>query len=257
MRACSLFKASAPTATALILCAVSLHADPGDDLIRKGDIYYDRLQASEALKYYLPAEELQPRNCVLLTRIAREYRHLMSDASKDEERRRLGGIAVDYSRRAVAIDPNDPDTQLALAISLGKVLPLLGNKQRVEASQQIKSAVDRTLRLDPQSDLGWHILGRWNLNLAEVNSVSRAVAQMLYGNLPKGSYDQAATCFQKAIELNPRRLMHYIELGRTYSELGRKEEAKKMIRHGLALPNTEKDDPETKEKGRAILEKLE
>jgi hypothetical protein len=28
-------------------------------------------------------------------------------------------------------------------------------------------------------------------------------------------------CFQKAIEINPNRLMHYIELGQTYAQMGK------------------------------------
>jgi hypothetical protein len=35
---------------------------------------------------------------------AREYRHLMTDATKSEEMRRLGGTAVDYAKRAVCRD---------------------------------------------------------------------------------------------------------------------------------------------------------
>jgi hypothetical protein len=38
--------------------------------------------------------------------------------------------------------------------------------------------------------------------------------------------------------------------------MGRTEEARKFINQGLALPNTEKDDPEVKERGRQILAKL-
>jgi hypothetical protein len=50
--------------------------------------------------------------------------------------------------------------------------------------------------------------------------------------------------------------MHYIELGRTYAQMDRKEEARRLITKGLGMRETEKDDPETKEKGREILEKL-
>ena len=50
--------------------------------------------------------------------------------------------------------------------------------------------------------------------------------------------------------------MHYIELGRTYAEMGRDEDARKFIIKGLAMPETEKDDPQTKELGRQILKKL-
>ena len=61
---------------------------------------------------------------------------------------------------------------------------------------------------------------------------------------------------KKAIAINPHRLMHYIELGRIYAQMGRKEEARQFINKGLAMPDTEKDDPETKQRGRETLSKL-
>ena len=60
----------------------------------------------------------------------------------------------------------------------------------------------------------------------------------------------------QAISLNTNRLMHYIELGRTYAQMGRDADARKFITKGLAMPETEKDDPETKDLGRQILKKL-
>ena len=69
-------------------------------------------------------------------------------------------------------------------------------------------------------------------------------------------YEDAVRCFEKAIELNPRRLMHYIELGRTCAVMDKTAEARKFINKGLALPDTEKDDPETKRQGREILLQL-
>jgi len=68
--------------------------------------------------------------------------------------------------------------------------------------------------------------------------------------------EDAARCFEKAIELNPNRLMHYIELGRTYAQMGRAADARKFIAKGLAMTDTEKDDPETKNVGREVLAKL-
>ena len=79
---------------------------------------------------------------------------------------------------------------------------------------------------------------------------------MKYGKLPPAKHEDAARCFEKAIALNPNRLMHYIELGRTYEKMDRDADARLFIAKGLALPETEYDDPETKNLGRQILKKL-
>ena len=109
--------------------------------------------------------------------------------------------------------------------------------------------------MDPHNDLGWHILGRWYQGLAEVDPLHRVMAQAL-GGLPPANFEEAATCFEKAIQLNPNRLMHYIALGTVYVEMGKKEEGCRLIQKGLAMENTEKDDPETKHEGEEVLARL-
>jgi tetratricopeptide (TPR) repeat protein len=257
LKAMDLLLKAFPGIAALLLTAAALHAEPADELIAKGDAYYINLQAAEALKYYLPAEKLEPNNVRLLVRISREYRHLMTDSTKPEEMLRLGGTAVGYARRAVVLDPENPEAQLAVAISYGKLQPLEGNREKIAALYVIKDAADKAIKLDPHSDIGWHVLGRWHEGLADVNGFQRAMALVAYGiQLPDSTYKEAARCFEKAIELNPNRLMHYIELGRVYAQMGRTTDARCFITKGLSMQNTEKDDPETKREGREILAKL-
>jgi tetratricopeptide (TPR) repeat protein len=92
--------------------------------------------------------------------------------------------------------------------------------------------------------------------LAEVNAFERALAQFAYGKLPESTYEDAARCFEKAIQLNPNRLMHYIELGRVYAHMGRADDARTFLAKGLAMRDTEKDDPEIKRQGQEVLAKL-
>lgn len=243
-------------AVVLLLTSPRAGAQSADELLKKGEVFDQKFEAGEALKFYLAAEKLEPKNVCILVRIARQYRHLMADTTAKEEKLRLGRIALGYGQRAAALAPNDAEAQLSVAISYGKMLPFLGTKEQVDASPRIKSAVDKALQLDPANDTAWHILGRWHRVLADVSALKRALAGAIYGRLPKGSNEEAAKCLEKAISLNPNRLMHYIELGRVCAQMGRKSDAQKFINKGLAMPNVEKDDPETKARGREALEKL-
>ena len=242
-------------ATAL-LAAPTIHATPVDELIREGDVCDVKLAAGDALKCYLPAEKMEPGNCQLLARIARQYRHLMADAPGKDEKMRLGMISLDYAKRAAAAGPNDSEAQLSPAISYGKMMPIMSAKEQVDASPRIKVAVDKALALDPHNDLAWHVLGRWNRILADVSSLKRTLAGAIYGKLPTGSNEEAARCLEKAISINHNRVIHYIELGRIYAQMGRKDDARRMISKGLSMPSVEKDDTEAKDLGRVALAKL-
>jgi tetratricopeptide (TPR) repeat protein len=226
------------------------------ELILKGDAYDHTFKPAVALQYYLPAEKMDPRNADALVRIARQYRHLMTDATTREKKLQYGTQALEYSRRVAVIAPNDSEAQLATAITYGKMLPLLGTKEQIDASSYIKNSADRAIKLDPRNDTAWFILGRWHKAIAEVGSFKRTMGSMLYGKLPSSTNEAAVACFEKAIAINPNRLMHQIELGRTYAAMGKKDEARRFITKGLAMADVEKDDPETKRMGRETLAKL-
>jgi tetratricopeptide (TPR) repeat protein len=246
------------TATAFILSGTALTraADSAGDLLKQGDVFEKKLDAVHALPLYQSAEKLEPENAEVQVRISQAFRYLLADASSKTEKIRLGHIALAHAEKAAALAPNDPEAQIAVGITYGKMLPYLPTKEQVEATPRIKASVDRTLALNPRSDTAWHILGRWNRVLADVNSVKRALAGVIYGKLPKGSNEEAARCLEKAVSINPSRLMHYIELGRVYAQMGRSDEARRCINKGLAMPDAEKDDPEAKERGREALKTI-
>ena len=100
-------------------------------LIAKGDQFDEQLKEKEALQCYLPANRLAPDNVDLLVRIARQYRHLMSDTTSKKEKLRLGNVSLQFAQRAAALAPNDAEAQLSPAISYGKMLPYMTSKDQV------------------------------------------------------------------------------------------------------------------------------
>lgn len=240
---------------AALTTASALAAD-FSQLVKSGDFHDANYQFDKALEFYLPAEKLQPANAELLVKISRQYALRMNDLPKPADRIASGRTALAYAERAVAAAPAECDPHLSVAICLGKLTPLLGAREKVEASRKIKTSADKALKLDPKNDYAWHLLGRWHQSLANIGGATRALARVIYGGLPAASNEEAVKCFRQAIALNPRRLVHVVELGRTYAMMGRNAEAKKYLQLGLSMPDTEKDDPETKRRGRTSLKEI-
>jgi tetratricopeptide (TPR) repeat protein len=222
----------------------------------RGDIADDELKTNEALAAYLEAEKLGCKDAEVLRKIAREYSLSMVDTKSKDEQRALGDKSLAYAQRAVATAPEDALAQLSVAICYGRVAPFLDNKTKIAYSKLVKEHAEKALNLDPSLDYGYHVLGAWNYELANMNVVLRVIAKLIYGDLPSASFDEAVRNFKKAIELAPRRVAHHVELGRTYAAMGQTELARAELLKGLALPNREKDDPGTKERGREALKKL-
>jgi tetratricopeptide (TPR) repeat protein len=247
--------------TALLAIAVltvpSLRA--GDDfasLVKKGDALDAALKTKDALGVYLEAEKLQPGDANLLHKIAKQYGESMDDVTSKADKEALGMKSLDYAKRAVAADPNNPMAQLALAVAHGRVAPYLDNKTKIAYSKLVKEHVDKALALDPNNDLTYHVLGAWNYELANLNPILRAIAKLIYGEIPAASNEEAVKAFRRAIELNPNRLANHVELGRAYAALGQKDLARVELEKGLAMPNRQRDDDEEKQRARDTLKKV-
>lgn len=240
----------------LFLGSVAGQAETLNELIAKGDAADKSFDPALALKSYLPAEKLDPNDVGLLLSIARQYRHLMCDVGNQSDKLKYGGISLIYATRAASLAPNNSEAQLSPAITYGKMLPYEGKGQQLAASPLIKAAADRAIKLNPRNDTAWHVLGRWHQSLANISGVKRSIGEALYGKLPVGTNAEACACFNKAIALNPGRLRHYIELGRTYAQMGNDADARKLLEKGLKMPNKEKDDYELKALGKETLASL-
>ncbi|WP_411827172.1 tetratricopeptide repeat protein [Luteolibacter sp. AS25] len=222
---------------------------------KQGDALDGIGKPKQALEAYEKALAKDPANSGILVKIAKQYGDMMPSLSGGAKKS-AGEKSLEYSRKAVAADPNSSDSHLAVALSLGKNTEFMGNKAKLQASREMKSEADTALRLNSKSDYAHHLLGRWHQEMAGIGGASRLIAKAIYGGVPNGSYDQALEHFKKARSINSRRLIHQVEYGRTLAMMDRKAEARTEIQKGLTMPNREADDPESKQRGRETLDKL-
>lgn len=248
--------ATAVFATALLFACDAARADTPEILLERGNTQDLSLQAGPALETYLQLEKLQPQSADVKVRIARQYRHLMADAKSESEKRKLGAMALEYGRQAAKLDPSNSDAQLSCAISYAKMVPLQSSKEQVACSRMIKEGAERAIKLNANNDLAWHILGRWHRAVAGVSGVKRVLASIVYEKLPPATNEEAAKCLERAVKLNPSRMMHQIELGRTYAQMGRTGDARRHLQKGLSMPAREKEDHLLQADGRKLLSSL-
>lgn len=244
--------------TILVGCAGEFARGDGqvEDLLQRGDAFDEQHRNAEALPYFIEANTLRPDDSEILRRIAKQYSQMMDGADSRSEARRLGRKSVEYAEASVRADPNNAKARLGLAICYGRVAFLESPRSQMEYSRSVLREAEYAVRLDPQNDLAWHVLGRWHYEMANLNPALRTIAEAIYGRLPEASNETAIESFQKAIRQKPRRVMHHIELGRAYAAVGETDLARRHIEEGLALPSTEKDDEETKARGRETLRVL-
>ena len=133
---------------------------------------------------------------------------------------------------------------------------MLGKKDQIEASKQVKAEIDKAIELDPTNHLAYHALGRWHRRMDEIGGAKRFFGSIMYGSIPKGSYAESEKYLRKAIELHPEYVNHYLELGRTLVAEKKYDEAAQSFQKAIDLPKTTSKDDVLKADAKAELDKL-
>jgi tetratricopeptide (TPR) repeat protein len=242
----------------LLGAATFAAAQTADERLKKGDEYYTQLNDEKALEEYLAAAEADPNNFEAAWKACRSLIDVgdLVDAKvkgNDEKQKKYYKDAEKYARRAIALNADSTWSQFYLSAALGKYALLLGKKDQIAMSKEVKTAIDKAIELDPTNDLAYHALGRWQRRMAEIGGASRLFGGILYGSIPKGSFDESAKALTKAVELKPDYINHHLELGRTYMALKKYDLAAQEFEKCQALNITLTKDNGYKEEAQKEL----
>lgn len=163
--------------------------------------------------------------------------------------------ALKLAEAALTVDASDAHAHLARAVAEGRLALNAGTQERVQRSRAVKNHTDRAIELDSTLPGAFHVRGRWNREVADMNLIERAVVRTVYGGLPEASFEQAVRDFERAIELENVRF-HHLELAKTYLKMERPDDAQAQLERVLDLPATEPFDQRYKEEAQTLLDDL-
>ncbi len=233
-----------------------LPAAEADGLVQQALAAEARLDSRAALQLFERADAARPNDAFILQKLARQYSDLVVEQPDVEAKKRYAQTALDYSERAVALKPNDAVNVLSLAVCHGKLALYSDTQAKIRYSRLVKEEAERALTLDPDYAWAHHLLGRWHYEVAALGATSKFFVRLLYGGLPAASFDEGIRRLQRATELEPGELNHWLELGFAHAAAGQTTEARTLWTRGLAMPSRAKHDEPAKQRARAELESL-
>jgi len=160
------------------------------------------------------------------------------------------------ARRALTLAPSNSEANFAMAVSLGRMALISSGQEKIRMVKDIKTYADRCVQLDPSNYKGYYLIGRWNYDVSNLNSVERWLVKITYGALPSSSLDAAIQNYRKSMALNPSFILNYYELARAYRRNNENEAAKKLLMTMETLPPVHTDDMKIKTLGRKMLSEL-
>ena len=226
-------------------------------LMKEAESQEQAFHENEAFLKYAEIVKLDPNNLTALTKCSELCSRIGARQGDKEKMRPYFLAAKNYAASALRVNSNSTEANCAMAFALGRVSLVSGTRERVELAKDVKTYVDKAIQLDPKNFRAWHILGRWNFEVSNLNMAEKSFARLFYGKIPSATLDDAIADFEKSRSLNPAFLLNYLELGKCYH---RKDDDKKAIANlhlVLSMPNSMYDDMRAKTIARKLLEEWE
>jgi tetratricopeptide (TPR) repeat protein len=217
---------SAVIATLLLVGTALGESSDVSALLRKADELDAQDQKDAAIEILTQAEKISPNNPSVLVKLSQDYSDKIDSAPDRTHKLNYAKLALEYAKRAVRQAPENADAHVSLSVAYGKMTDFVDNKTKMEYSQVVKSEAEKAVALNPNNDLGWLILARWNFEMATLNPILKGIAQALYGQIPSASKERAVECFQKAIAAAPQKIIHHAEYAQALESMGRQQEAR-------------------------------
>lgn len=240
----------------LFAFSFSAFAQTSGDLAR-ADSLFKNYQEQEALRAYNQILEQDPDNFEALWHSSLLYSRLGNQFEEEDKEKKYYMTAKERAEQALAIDPVHTQSNFVMSVAMGQMALIVGAKERVAASRDIKKYADRSIEADSTNPGPWHVLGRWHYEISDLNFAERLAANVLFGGVPSGaSKEKGAEYIEKAIDINPNFLLYYYDLAKTYEELGEEDKAIATCQKAIQRPNVAPDDPKIKDDCRELIDDL-
>ena len=179
------------------------------------------------------------------------------DAVRSASRDSLYALAEVYARRAVAARPDSADGHFALANAMGRTALTRSKKERIRLAAEIRSEAPQAIELNPRHDGAYHILGRWHAEIMRLSSLQKFLARTFLGAriFREASWNGAMANLEKAVEIDPGRIFHRLDLAEVYLDRGRRDDAVFQLEQVLSLPPGDYGDEVHQRRAAKLLER--
>lgn len=221
----------------------------------------DRLEAipneKAALHEFKEVLKIQPTNLYALTKCSELCSRIAGREPTPKSKDSYNEAAIIYARTALKLYPNSDEANVAIAIAIGRTMLKKTGKEKIAMAKEIKQYADMALKINPNNFKAWHILGKWNYEIASIPSVERTIAKVFFGGVPDASLKNAIAAYERARAINPNFALNYLELAKAYHKNDNTQKAIPLLKIILTLPVQTEDDPRIKKEAAVLIKNWE
>jgi tetratricopeptide (TPR) repeat protein len=160
-----------------------------------------------------------------------------------------------YAQQAYELNPDDAESNYAMALALGSEAMISGPKQRLIGINELKTFVDAALAIDSSHAGAWHIMGRWYYKMANLNLAEKVASKVFFGGIcGEATNEAAASALEQAILYDPSNIRFYYELACIYDEMKASEAYKITLEKAVALTFETREELELSRRCKIMLQ---
>lgn len=245
------------TVSCLFMTVLFVKAQSVTDMMEEARQLEKQMKESDAFEKDKEILKIQPNDLDALNQASQLCSRIGNRQKSKDDKVNYFNQAKSYAQKALAVNPNSADANLSMAIAMGRIALISGAKDKVAASKDIKKYAELAIKFNPQLGQAYHVLGKWNYEVANLNVFERGAAKMLFGGLPDGSLQNAVTNYEKCMQLDPGFLLNYYELARAYKANDQQDKAIDVLKKALTLRSITQDDASIKADCKKMLDDLQ
>jgi tetratricopeptide (TPR) repeat protein len=178
-------------------------------------------------------------------------------AEFEPDRARKDSLYADglrWARQAVAQRPDGAEGHFHVARALGHTALGASPRERVRLAVEVKERARTALRLAPDHAGAHHVIGVWHAEVMRLNGLARRMARTFLGGaaLAEASWDEAVRGLERAVALEPARIVHRLDLARIYADVGRRGDAIAQLDRIGTLASADPNDPQYRKAAAAV-----
>jgi tetratricopeptide (TPR) repeat protein len=187
----------------------SVFAQDINTVIKEADHLEAIPDEKAAFQKFRDVLKIQPINLYALTKCSELCSRIGYREKDSKSRDNYYNAAIIYAQTALKVSPLNDEANVAMAIAVGRTVLIKSGKEKIRSVKDIKRYADIALKTNPNNFKAWHILGKWNYEVSNLNMIERSATIIFYGGLPDASLKNAIADYEKAKALSPSIILNW------------------------------------------------
>ncbi len=228
------------------------------ELIALGNTAYTAHRQKDALNYFVRVIAADPANYEALWKASRSEIDLAEITTHRPTRDAWLAAGQQHAEAAVRARPGDAEGHFSLARAAGRRALTVGVRERIRFSRIIREAALTALKIDSTHAGALHVLGMWNAEIMRLSGLSRTFARAFLGAgaFSVASWDDAQRLLEAAVQQEPRRIIHRLDLAGIYDDRGNTARARELYEWIASAPGGDPNDAVYKRQAAERLKKI-